>query len=104
MSRSRLIATCEFFMKLLRTPSSIVAAFLVAFLTFSPTTTWAQSARDYLNTPVNQARFFLDFIDSSGETAAESDLPLPDIETVLRLARPPYCGHSRWATDTVVSR
>ena len=85
-SRSRLIAVCEFLMKLLRTPSSIVAAFLVAFLAFSPMTTWAQSARDYLNTPVNQARFFLDFIDSSGETAAESDLPLPDIETVLRLA------------------
>jgi hypothetical protein len=75
-------------MILSRTPLSIVLAFLVAFLTLFPTTARAQSApaRDYLNTPVNQARFFLDFVGSSGETAAESNLPLPDNESVSRLA------------------
>jgi hypothetical protein len=76
-------------MKLLRTRSSFAAAIIVAFLTFFlPVMARAQSAaaREYLNTPVNQARFFLDVIGSSGETAAESDLPLPDIDTVLRLA------------------
>jgi hypothetical protein len=85
--RSRLIAECEFLMTLPRTPLSIVVAFLVAFLTFSPMTARAQSAaaREYLNSPVNQARFFLDFMGTSGETAAESDLPLPDTETVSRL-------------------
>jgi hypothetical protein len=47
-------------MNLLRTPLSIVIAFLVVFLMFFPMTARAQSApaRDYLNTPVNQARFF----------------------------------------------
>jgi hypothetical protein len=86
-SRSRLIAACEFLMKLPRTPLNIVTAFMVAFLTFFPMMACDQSApaRDYLNTPVNQARFFLDFVGSSGETAAESDLPLPDNESVSRL-------------------
>jgi hypothetical protein len=66
---------------------SSVAAFIVALLTFFPLIARAQSApaRDYLNTPVDQARFFLDFVGSSGETAAESDLPLPDNESVSRL-------------------
>jgi Putative MetA-pathway of phenol degradation len=65
-----------------------VVGFLVVFLTFFPITARSQSApaRDYLNTPVNQARFFLDFVGSSGETAAESDLPLPDNESLSRLA------------------
>src|SRR5580658_8200098 len=74
-------------MILSRTPLSIVLAFLVAFLTLFPPTARAQSApaREYLNTPVNQARFFLDFVGSSGETAAESGLPLPDNESVSRL-------------------
>jgi hypothetical protein len=93
-------------MKLPRTPLNIVTAFLVAFLTFFPMLASAQSApaRDYLNTPVNQARFFLDFLGSSGETAAESDLPLPNTESVSRLVRPPYCGRSHSATDTAVWR
>jgi hypothetical protein len=87
-TRARLIAACEFLMKLPRTPSSVVAASVFAFMTFFPVMAKAQSApaRDYRNTPVNQARFFLDFVGSSGETAAESDFPLPDTESVSRLA------------------
>jgi Putative MetA-pathway of phenol degradation len=70
----------------MRTPSSFVAAFIVAFLTCFPVMVRAQSAaaREYLNTPVNTTRFFIDFIGSSGETAAESDLPLPNTESVGR--------------------
>jgi hypothetical protein len=66
----------------------------------------AQSApaRDYLNTPVDQARFFLDSIGSSGETAAESDLPLPDNESVSRSVQAPCYGRSRSTTDTVMWR
>jgi hypothetical protein len=75
-------------MNLPRTPLNIATAFLVAFLTFFPTLASAQSApaREFLNTPVNHARFFLDFVGSSGETAAESALPLPNNESVSRLA------------------
>ena len=65
---------------LLRTPLSVVGAFLTLF----PATTWAQSARDYLNTPVNAASGFLDFINTNAETATESDLPLPNNEAVGR--------------------
>ena len=65
----------------------MIAAFLIAFWMSFPFTARAQGApaREYLNTPVNQARFFLDFVGSSGETAAESALPLPDNESVSRL-------------------
>jgi hypothetical protein len=41
-------------------------------------------ARDYLNTPVDQVRFFVDVLGTNGETAAQSDLPLPNFETVTR--------------------
>lgn len=41
-------------------------------------------ARSYLNTPVDQLRFFVDVVGSNGTTAAESDLPLPNFETVAR--------------------
>jgi hypothetical protein len=70
-----------------RTILSIVVAFVLALSMFLPLTARAQGApaREYLNTPVNQARFFLDFVGSSGETAAESTLPLPDNESVSRL-------------------
>lgn len=56
-------------------------------LTFFPMTANAQSApaRDYLNVPVNTARFFLSFLGTSAETAAESDLALPNTEAVSRL-------------------
>jgi hypothetical protein len=59
---------------------------VVAFVTFFPVTARAQGppARDYLNTPVNQIRFFVDVLGTNGETAAESDLPLPNFETVTR--------------------
>jgi hypothetical protein len=58
----------------------------LAFVAFSPATTRAQSApaRDYLNTPVNAARFFLDLANSTLATAPESDLPLPNNEIVSR--------------------
>jgi len=64
-----------------KTPLSI----MVAFLTFFPVTTRAQSPRDYLNTPVNTAAFFVDFLNANSETAAESDLPLPNNVAVSRV-------------------
>lgn len=42
------------------------------------------AARDYLNTPVDQLRFFVDLLGSNGTTAAESELPLPNFETITR--------------------
>jgi hypothetical protein len=70
-------------MNLTRTRLSIA----VALLTLFPVTAKAQSApaREFVNTPVNAARFFLDFISTKAETAAESDLPLPNNEAVSRL-------------------
>lgn len=62
-----------------------VSGVVIAFVTFFPVTTWAQSPRDYLNTPVNAASFFLDFLNTNSETAAESDLPLPNNVAVSRL-------------------
>lgn len=63
-----------------KTPLTIVAA----FITFFPVTTRAQGARDYLNTPVKAASVFVDFVKSTSETAAESDLSLPNNEAVSR--------------------
>jgi hypothetical protein len=58
---------------------------VVAFVTFFPMATKAQSPRDYLNTPVNAASLFLDYINSNSETAAaESDLPLPNNVAISR--------------------
>ncbi len=58
----------------------------MALLSFFPATTRAQGppAREYLNTPVYAVRFFGDFISSSGETAAASDVPLPNNAMVVR--------------------
>ena len=60
----------------------------VAIVTLFPVVAMAQgpAARDYLNTPVDQLRFFADFLGSNGETAAESDIPLPNNVTVTRNA------------------
>jgi hypothetical protein len=69
-----------FFSLLLGAPLSIVVAFVAIF----PVTTSAQTPRDYLNTPVNAASFFLDFVNTNTETATESDLPLPNNEVVGR--------------------
>ena len=65
---------------------SIVVAFVTFFpaMTCFPAMTSAQSPRDYLNTPVNAASFFVDFVNTNTETAAESDLPLPNNEAVSR--------------------
>jgi hypothetical protein len=57
----------------------------VALVTFFPVATRAQSPRDYLNTPVNAASVFLDYINSNSQTAAESDLPLPNNVAISRL-------------------
>jgi hypothetical protein len=57
---------------------------MVALAALFPITMRAQSARDYLNTPVNAASGFLDFINTNTETATESDLPLPNNEAVGR--------------------
>ena len=58
----------------------------MAFVGLFPVTARAQGppARNYLNTPVDAARFFFDFINSSGETAAASDVPLPNNATIAR--------------------
>ena len=65
------------------TPHSTSVGIALALLTFFPVmTVRAQSARDYLNTPVNAATMFVDLIGSNSETAAESDLPLPNTEAV----------------------
>jgi hypothetical protein len=58
---------------------------VVALATFFTVTTWAQSARDYLNTPVNAAVLQFDFSNSNTETASQSDLPLPNNVAVSRL-------------------
>jgi hypothetical protein len=58
---------------------------LVGLALFSPTAN-AQSAapRDYLLGPVRQASLFLDFVGGTSETAAASDLPLPNNASVNR--------------------
>jgi hypothetical protein len=68
---------------LARVPSfGIVAVLLVLF----PVMTIAQSAgaRDYSNTPVNDARFFIDLLDTKADTVAEAGLALPNNEAVVR--------------------
>ena len=59
---------------------------LAALVTFYPAAARAQgpSARDYLNTPIYQVRFFTDFMASNGQTASSSDLALPNNVTVAR--------------------
>lgn len=58
---------------------------VVAFVTFLPVMTSAQSPRDYLNTPVDAASFYLDSANTNTETAAGSDLPLPNNVAVSHL-------------------
>lgn len=59
----------------------------VALLALLPIAVRAQSApaRDFLNTPVNAARFFLDLTNTTTETAPASNLPLPNNEAVSGL-------------------
>jgi hypothetical protein len=54
-------------------------------LTFFSAGAGAQSPRDYLNTPVDAAVLQVDFLNSNTETAAASDLPLPNNLAVSRL-------------------
>jgi hypothetical protein len=58
---------------------------ILAVVTFFPMTAWAQSPRDYLNTPVDAALLQLDFLNSNTETASASDLPLPNNVAVSRI-------------------
>ncbi len=75
-----LIAQRKRWTLLLKTPLTVV----VAIVTFFPVSTRAQSPRDYLNTPVDAAVLQLDFLNSNTETAAASDLPLPNNLAVSR--------------------
>jgi hypothetical protein len=59
----------------LRGALSIVVAALGALV---PLTARAQSARDYLNTPVDAATGYIDVIATSSETGAASELPVPN--------------------------
>ena len=60
------------------------AKIAIASFALFPIAARAQSApaRDYLNTPVDAARFFMDIVSTSTETAPQSDLPLPNNEAV----------------------
>jgi hypothetical protein len=59
---------------------------LWGFLTFFPMMARPQGppARDYLNVPIYQVRCFGDFIGTNGETAATSDVPLPNNVSITR--------------------
>lgn len=74
-----LYTECELWMDLRTT-------LIAACVMFFPVATKAQGppARDYLNTPVYQARFFGEFIASNAQTAASSDIPLPNNVTISR--------------------
>ena len=71
--------------RLCKTLFRIAASIVVAFVTFVPMMTCAQSPRDYLNTPVNEALLQLDFLNTNTETASASDLPLPNNLAVSRI-------------------
>jgi hypothetical protein len=68
-------------LSLSRTPLRVV----LAFITFFPVNTRAQSPRDYMNTPVNAALLQLDYSQSNTETASASNLSLPNNASVGNL-------------------
>jgi hypothetical protein len=78
----RLSAECNIWTTL-RILLSIVLSFAAMFFSVK-TRAQGPAARDYLNTPVHQARFFGDFVFTNGETAAASDIPLPNNVTITR--------------------
>jgi hypothetical protein len=59
---------------------------VIALRTFCPGAATAQgpAAREYLNTPIYQVRFFSDFLVTNAETADSSDIPLPNNVTISR--------------------
>lgn len=69
-------------MKSLRRVLRVVVA--LGTLSVLPGVTAAQAARDYLNTPVDAVTYFGDFLYTSGETAAASEIPLPNNSTITR--------------------
>jgi predicted Na+-dependent transporter len=66
------------------TPQAASAVIVFLILICLPAVARAQSvpAREYLNTPVDEARFFLIYTTSATSTAAQSDIPLPNNESV----------------------
>jgi hypothetical protein len=53
-----------------------------------PLITWAQgapAARDFMNTPVDSASFFTDFLYNKAQSASSSNLSLPNNETASRI-------------------
>jgi hypothetical protein len=68
-------------MQLLKTHLTVVVAIVILF----PVRTKAQSPRDFLNIPVDRALLQLDFLNSNTETAAASDLVLPNSLAVSRM-------------------
>jgi len=66
-------------------PPEMPWSIVVAFITFFPVSTKAQSPRDYLNIPVNQALLQLDFLNTNTETASASDVSLPNNLAISRL-------------------
>jgi hypothetical protein len=70
--------------KILWRKCGLCLSVVLALVTLLPTTTRAQAARDYLNTPVNAATLQLYFTKTNTETATESDSPLPNNEVVGR--------------------
>ena len=66
------------------TPLSLVVALGILF----PVAAWSQgapAARDFMNTPVDAASFFADFLFNKAETVASSDIPVPNNETLSRV-------------------
>jgi hypothetical protein len=80
-----LFAELRLWLTLQKTPLSIVLVFVLFF----SATTKAQSPgpRDFLNTPVNQAVAWVDFVGATSETL-DADLPLPNNESVSRVVAP----------------
>jgi hypothetical protein len=80
-----LFAERRLWMKLPKTPLSLALVLLVLL----SATTRAQSPgpREFLNTPVNQAIAWVDFVGATSETL-DADLPLPNNESVSRVVAP----------------
>jgi hypothetical protein len=74
----------SFIQSKLRITGTTLSSIVVALVTFSPAVMRAQGppARDYLNTPIYQVRFFVNYLSSNAQTAASSDIPLPNNVTI----------------------
>ena len=61
---------------------------VVAFTASLPVTTTAQTAREYLNTPVEQWSGFIEVGFSKAQSATSADVPLPNDVTLNRVTVP----------------